>query len=1188
MNYTDKTRRTSHDQHDDWDYNHNEILAWQAKHEENSAPEITAKNDPSEKEADDVAQKFVSGETVNLSGMSGAGNTVQPSANADAPTPPPDFNTTLNSSKGSGQSLDAGTQSEMESKMGSDFGDVRVHTGSQASGMAGDISAKAFTHGQDIYFGEGQYNPGSKAGKELLAHELTHTVQQGKGLSRKIQRTIDQAGSIKVIQAYYGATVTGAWDAQTTTALQGRNVDASNHGAIIDNMMTGIVGESRVALQNYSENAAKVLPHLQAAQKLSGEGVAISSLAEKALNGYPFTIENLKQGLPLVLNRKLVLPATVLDDNAPVPGFFNATGADFKKNIDANQQIVKLWPRLKGEKVEADYTPAPFTQDEITEATRKETITVPPAVGDAKRSSEEIAAEAFSEFYAADTFLFGGKKTQEYSASRNNNDVVTMANLSERLMTQKGIIISQLTQYDPKSYDDKVKYYQDQKKLNEQYKADYAKNHKGEESKQSYKDRIAHYNNNIETCTTSIPIVESNKKIHINNTCNAIGNALTEITRVLTQLIFYNTQSSATKAIEEYNRSLNATALDKEQEEKRATGLADPQNFQKLLALVIDNLDISLSNAGILSIHFDNRLLPSRKDKPLTDYIEEAGFVNSTEKMSESGAFTGVILYERGNQKTVLLSLEAFDSRQRLETVVNSAVNAKAAEPRVTIYKKKVFKPDDADDQAAAQTAIATNNARWTDPRSVRIIQDVVGAPITGTFDVNTVDYIAHWQDVSGVKGTPGIVELNELRSMFGELTGSSRHMGDSGKLEKVAVKGTSYNSAIQLILDYFNFYDEMEKLDENGRLIPNAPAKPARTEQSSDEVLSMYYRKDSDITSSDDAAATYPSSYSPSLVMLGAENISSFDDLVTTIAHELVHVKQHTAGSKVPRGATELFPEMMEVSGKFGNVQLPGRGAYSVSQDYMRGAREYLKLNMSDSKKYRQDRQEIHTIYKKNQASGIKDAQDTIDKYKKEQEDKRSAMSSTTTFSSTAGVSVSQYASAMDIIQREKMSETTLPLLDAAYDFVDQPYDVKRLTTLQEKFVPFSGAEWTNYGDYPDTTLADVKDGVNADYALLRAQLFQPLKWVDDKIAGEKATLETQKATLVSERTTLNEERSKLMSAANSDSNKISELDTKIKEKDDAIAALDKQITQITTEHDSFKKAVGYNDIQKLHSKPE
>ena len=85
----------------------------------------------------------------------------------------------IDGQQGSGQPLESNAQGEMEAAFGQDFSNVRVHTGSESEALNKDVQAKAFTTGQDIFFGSGNYAPGSADGKELLAHELTHVVQQG-------------------------------------------------------------------------------------------------------------------------------------------------------------------------------------------------------------------------------------------------------------------------------------------------------------------------------------------------------------------------------------------------------------------------------------------------------------------------------------------------------------------------------------------------------------------------------------------------------------------------------------------------------------------------------------------------------------------------------------------------------------------------------------------------------------------------------------------------------------------------------------------------------------------------------------------------------------------------------------------------------------------------------------------------
>jgi hypothetical protein len=79
-----------------------------------------------------------------------------------------------------GQPLPSPVRTFFEPRFGHDFSQVRVHTGPEAASTAKAINSRAFTRGQDIYFGAGQYQPGTQSGRHLLAHELTHSVQQGK------------------------------------------------------------------------------------------------------------------------------------------------------------------------------------------------------------------------------------------------------------------------------------------------------------------------------------------------------------------------------------------------------------------------------------------------------------------------------------------------------------------------------------------------------------------------------------------------------------------------------------------------------------------------------------------------------------------------------------------------------------------------------------------------------------------------------------------------------------------------------------------------------------------------------------------------------------------------------------------------------------------------------------------------
>jgi len=132
--------------------------------------------DIQEKEDEEVQKK--EDEEVQLQ-MQAAGSDENPSS---------DLEKNLTQSKGEGSPLAPNTRREMESSFGADFSGVRVHNNSNAVQMNQQLGAQAFTNGNDIYFNEGKYSPNTDSGKHLLAHELTHTVQQG-ATSSDIQKS---------------------------------------------------------------------------------------------------------------------------------------------------------------------------------------------------------------------------------------------------------------------------------------------------------------------------------------------------------------------------------------------------------------------------------------------------------------------------------------------------------------------------------------------------------------------------------------------------------------------------------------------------------------------------------------------------------------------------------------------------------------------------------------------------------------------------------------------------------------------------------------------------------------------------------------------------------------------------------------------------------------------------------------
>lgn len=113
----------------------------------------------------------------------------------------------IDAARPAGQPLPAPVLRRMESAFGTSFGDVRIHQGAQADQLGRALGARAFTTGKDIFFGAGQFQPGSRAGQQVLAHELAHTQQGGPAHRHMIHRWNINAPVIDWTQATTVGTV---------------------------------------------------------------------------------------------------------------------------------------------------------------------------------------------------------------------------------------------------------------------------------------------------------------------------------------------------------------------------------------------------------------------------------------------------------------------------------------------------------------------------------------------------------------------------------------------------------------------------------------------------------------------------------------------------------------------------------------------------------------------------------------------------------------------------------------------------------------------------------------------------------------------------------------------------------------------------------------------------------------------
>jgi hypothetical protein len=160
---------------------------------------IGAVGDKYEREADRVASQVVNqintseNQTIQREEMSSdealrMQAVMQHDSQGEAMATTPALETSINQAKGSGQPLPSTILQPMQKAFGADFRGVRVHADAQSDRLNQSIQAKAFTTGQNIFFKHGEYNPGNQQGQELLAHELTHVVQQnGNAIQHQMQ-----------------------------------------------------------------------------------------------------------------------------------------------------------------------------------------------------------------------------------------------------------------------------------------------------------------------------------------------------------------------------------------------------------------------------------------------------------------------------------------------------------------------------------------------------------------------------------------------------------------------------------------------------------------------------------------------------------------------------------------------------------------------------------------------------------------------------------------------------------------------------------------------------------------------------------------------------------------------------------------------------------------------------------------
>ncbi|MFC3443809.1 DUF4157 domain-containing protein [Sphingobium rhizovicinum] len=155
-----------------------------------------------------------------------------------------DVQSAIRSRTGGGEPLSSDVRAHMEPRFGADFSDVRIHRDSDAAQLNSQLSARAFTYQNHIFFSRGQYQPGTSSGQHLLAHELTHTIQQG----HAIQRSPD----VSVTAATPTVQRLGVQDALDKFAEWANAIPGFR-------MLTLVLGFNPVSMRSVDRNAANLL-----------------------------------------------------------------------------------------------------------------------------------------------------------------------------------------------------------------------------------------------------------------------------------------------------------------------------------------------------------------------------------------------------------------------------------------------------------------------------------------------------------------------------------------------------------------------------------------------------------------------------------------------------------------------------------------------------------------------------------------------------------------------------------------------------------------------------------------------------------------------------------------------------------------------------------------------------------------
>ena len=250
-----------------------------------------------------------------------------------------------------GQALQDSTRQQFEGFFGTDLGDVRVHADAKAAELSRTLGADAFTVGSNVFFGAGKFSPGNDSGNNLLAHELTHVVQQSSGANRRINPDAVRISRSPIGNGVIHRSISSE-EAIMTTSAGGLFVAFNGLLTAAKDLFMSLKDEksdsekllrSCQVLRNSSDITGSSLKIVVAAgggmagaitQAIPGIGLIVSFMS---------LMENLlTQTVPL-LNARKTANATLVELNKKAAGFRPGSPEDInvKVNISAVKRVIQ-------------------------------------------------------------------------------------------------------------------------------------------------------------------------------------------------------------------------------------------------------------------------------------------------------------------------------------------------------------------------------------------------------------------------------------------------------------------------------------------------------------------------------------------------------------------------------------------------------------------------------------------------------------------------------------------------------------------------------------------------------------------------------------------------------------------------------------------------------------------------------